>query len=95
MIAFAIATLVSVERNAMLFIGAFTFTTFEFYKLESWVEPIGRAMADLGMTSVAVALLLDRRSSGVRRIALFLTSLPALMILMVSLGDAIFRLLAA
>ena len=29
-IAFAIATLVYVERNAMLFIGAFTFTTLEF-----------------------------------------------------------------
>ena len=47
------------------------------------------------MISVAVALLLDRRSKGGRRIALFLTTLPALMILVVSLGDAIYRLFVA
>jgi hypothetical protein len=47
------------------------------------------------MISVAVALLLDRRSKGGRRIALFLATLPALTMLVVSLGDAIFRLFAA
>ena len=37
----------------------------------------------------------DRRSKGGRRIALFLATLPALTILVVSLGDAIYRLFVA
>ncbi|MDG2020961.1 MAG: hypothetical protein P8J59_03325 [Phycisphaerales bacterium] len=94
-IAFAVAVLVLVERSAMFFIGAGTVTTIEFYKLESWAEPIGRSLVDLSMISVAVALLLDRRSKGGRLIALFLATLPALTMLVVSLGDAIFRLFAA
>lgn len=94
-IAFAVATLVFVERSAMFLIGSQTITSIEFFRIEAWVEPIGRSLVDLGMISVAVALLLDRRSQGGRRIALFLTTLPALMILMVSLGDAIFRLFVA
>lgn len=94
-IAFAVATLVFVERSAMFFIGAFTFTSIEFFRIEAWVEPIGRSLVALGMISAAVALLLDRRSQGGRRIALFLTALPALMILVISLGDAIFWLFVA
>ena len=94
-IAFAMATLVLVERSAMFFIGAGTVTTIEFFRIETWAEPIGRSLVDLSMISVAVALLLDRRSKGGRRIALFLATLPALTMLVVSLGDAIFRLFAA
>ena len=94
-IAFAMATLVFVERSAMFLIGSQIVTSIEFFRIENWLEPIGRSLVDLGMISVAVALLLDRRSQGGRRIALFLTTLPALMILMVSLGDAIFRLFVA
>ena len=94
-IAFAVAVLVLVERSAMFFIGAQNVMSIEFVRIETWAEPIGRSLVDLGMISVAVALLLDRRSKGRRRIALFLATLPALTILMVSLGDAIYRLFVA
>ena len=94
-IAFAMATLVFVERSAMFFIGSQTVTSIAFFRIEAWVAPIGRSIVGLGMISVAVALLLDRRSKGGRRIAIFLTTLPALMILMVGLGDAIFWLSVA
>ena len=93
-IAFAMANLVWVARIAMFVIWE-GLTAFEWARINIWAEPIGRSLVDLSMISVAVALLLDRRSKGGRRIALFLATLPALTMLVVSLGDAIFRLFAA
>ena len=93
-IAFAMVNLVWVARIAMFVIWE-GLTAFEWARINIWAEPIGRSLVDLSMISVAVALLLDRRSKGGRRIALFLATLPALTMLVVSLGDAIFRLFAA
>ncbi|MCP4067261.1 MAG: hypothetical protein GY741_03155, partial [Phycisphaeraceae bacterium] len=48
-IAFAVATLVFVERSAMFFIGSQTVTSIAFLRIESWVNPIGRSIVGLGM----------------------------------------------
>ena len=91
-IAFSMATLMFVERTAMWFIGAVTLTAYDVARIDAWVEPVGRSLVDLGMLSVAIAFLLDRRLTTGRRTVVLVATVPALVI---SLAFAIVRLFSA